>query len=339
MNSNDKKYTDYALCREMMETADVFRNFDPTAAEAFLPSLKGVKRILFTGEGSSRIFPAKRALAENNRTPGKHEFFTEGSTQAMEYDLTGTAVFGASNSGRTKELLRLLKALQEEGRATGPLFGLTANGETPLTETADLSHVLTCGKEDAVAATKSVAEQALFYQSLLAALKGKSLTGLDRAAGELSRVMELPVDPAVVEKLAKASRIYFAGRNDGVAEELTLKINEITRKPSAYLEGTYLLHGIEEVMNPEDAVILINPFPEEDEMIRSCLVEGVGMTVIAVADRETPFPTLRIPSGGDYRTYLELAAGWNLLVEIGLACGIDLDKPVRARKVGNEFAE
>jgi glucosamine--fructose-6-phosphate aminotransferase (isomerizing) len=35
--------------------------------------------------------------------------------------------------------------------------------------------------------------------------------------------------------------------------------------------------------------------------------------------------------------YLELAAGWNLLVEVGVQTGIDLDKPVRARKVGNEF--
>ena len=35
--------------------------------------------------------------------------------------------------------------------------------------------------------------------------------------------------------------------------------------------------------------------------------------------------------------YVFLSAGWNLSVEIGLALGIDLDKPERARKVGNEF--
>jgi glucosamine--fructose-6-phosphate aminotransferase (isomerizing) len=34
-----------------------------------------------------------------------------------------------------------------------------------------------------------------------------------------------------------------------------------------------------------------------------------------------------------------LAAGWNLLVEIGLALQIDLDKPTRARKVGNELIQ
>jgi glucosamine--fructose-6-phosphate aminotransferase (isomerizing) len=33
---------------------------------------------------------------------------------------------------------------------------------------------------------------------------------------------------------------------------------------------------------------------------------------------------------------VSLCAGWNILVEIGLSLGINLDKPERARKVGNE---
>ena len=31
------------------------------------------------------------------------------------------------------------------------------------------------------------------------------------------------------------------------------------------------------------------------------------------------------------------AAGWNILVGTGVALGINLDKPQRARKVGNEY--
>ena len=338
MNKDDKKYTDYALCREMLETPGIFRNFNPRAAEPFLPRLEGVDRILLTGEGSSRIFPAKGILEESNISPGARAFFTEGSTQAMEYDLSGCAVFGASNSGRTKELLRLFHKLKEnEGTASIPLVGITASGGSPLTEIADASYVLSCGGEEALAATKSVAEQALFYQSLAAILGGRFLIGLDQAAEELKGVLELPVDPALVGKFAQAPRIYFAGRNNGVAEELTLKCNEITRKPSVFLEGTYLLHGIEEVMEPQEALVLIDPFPEEEKAIQKRLAEDVGLTILAVASRKTSFPTLKIPSGGAYRRHLELAAGWNLLVEIGLACGTNLDTSVRARKVGNEF--
>ncbi|MCD6380051.1 sugar isomerase, partial [bacterium] len=65
----------------------------------------------------------------------------------------------------------------------------------------------------------------------------------------------------------------------------------------------------------------------------------VGLTVVAIADRDTPFATIRVPNAGGMNPYIFLSAGWNLLVEIGLALGINLDKPERARKVGNEFIE
>jgi glucosamine--fructose-6-phosphate aminotransferase (isomerizing) len=58
---------------------------------------------------------------------------------------------------------------------------------------------------------------------------------------------------------------------------------------------------------------------------------------VAIASRETPFTTIRVPDAGEMNPYLFLCAGWNLLVEIGLAAGINLDKPKRARKVGNEW--
>jgi len=56
------------------------------------------------------------------------------------------------------------------------------------------------------------------------------------------------------------------------------------------------------------------------------------------ADRDAPaFPTIRVPDTGEMNPHVFIAAGWNLLVEIGLALGINLDKPQRARKVDNEF--
>jgi glucosamine--fructose-6-phosphate aminotransferase (isomerizing) len=49
------------------------------------------------------------------------------------------------------------------------------------------------------------------------------------------------------------------------------------------------------------------------------------------------FQNIIIPEGGEYAEYIQLAAGWNILVETGLALEIDLDKPKRARKIGNEY--
>lgn len=57
----------------------------------------------------------------------------------------------------------------------------------------------------------------------------------------------------------------------------------------------------------------------------------------AISTRETVFPTMVIPEYGDFTNYIEIAAGWNLLVEVGINININLDKPTRARKAGYEF--
>jgi glucosamine--fructose-6-phosphate aminotransferase (isomerizing) len=319
----------------MLKTAEIIRAFDANKVRPLAEKLKNKKKFFLTGEGSSRIFPAKRAIYESLCFGSPLSIVTEGATQALEYELGDFAVFGASNSGKTKEVVRLLNRLKAAGHPA--LYGLTANRGVPVEGLCAEVHVLACGAEKAVAATMSVAEQALFYQSLFAFLRGSSLEGLSAAGADVEMALTIPIDPVLIEKISQAGTIYFGGRNNGVAEELALKTNEITRKKSDFLEGTYAVHGIEEVMESRDVLILIDPFEEEEAKIAETIAGCVGMTVIAVASRETSFPTLRIPYGGAFKTYVELAAGWNLLVEIGLALGIDLDKPVRARKVGNEF--
>jgi glucosamine--fructose-6-phosphate aminotransferase (isomerizing) len=157
-------------------------------------------------------------------------------------------------------------------------------------------------------------------------------------SSKVEQVLTMPIEKSIIEDAVNAPIIYFAGYNDGVAEELTLKTNEITRKKSDYLEGTYVVHGIEEVLDKDDFVFLIDPIDEEIEKYKNVLVDGVGLNVVAISTKETPFTTIRIPDAGEMNPYLFLCAGWNLLVEIGLAAGIDLDKPKRARKVGNEVA-
>lgn len=336
MKTDAEMYREFALCREMLETPEIIRRFSSDAVVPMLPKLAAAGRILLTGEGSSRIFPAKRAMTENNRSDQVLPLFTEGAAQALEYNLEGAAAIGVSNSGKTKELIRLFSKLRNK-QGTVPLLGISAWENTPLAELSDCYHHLSCGSEDAVAATKSVVEQALFYHALFAAVREEPIGNTDLLADQFAEVLALAIDPVLVDKLAAAPRVYFAGRNDGVAEELALKMNEITRKSSAYLEGTFALHGIEEVMNPDEVILLIDPFPAEFAMYQKHLAEGVGMTVIAVASSETPFPTVIIPENKEYREFLQLGAGWNLLVEIGLHLGVAMDTPVRARKVGNQY--
>ncbi len=336
MNLQDARYSKFLLVQEMMDTVRVVCSFNVTQTRDVAQKIRSIGKLFLTGEGSSRIFPAKNVRRKALTSGAELQIETEGSRQAAHYDLSDFAVFCASNSGRTKEVILLAKQLAEEGNENR--FGLSANPGTLLEQACSQTFVLTCGWEQAVAATKSVVEQGLFYESILWNQNGGSV---GRFSGELAKMIEraltLPIDPAIIEAAAKAPTIYFAGYNDGVAEELTLKTNEITRKKSDYLEGTYAVHGIEEVMSPQDVVFVVDPIAEEVEKFQEVLVKGVGLKVVAIATHDTPFPTIRIPDAKELTPYVSLCAGWNLLVEIGLSLGINLDKPERARKVGNEL--
>jgi len=337
MNLTEPRY-DFALVREMLETPELIGRFNFTQTQHLVPKIKQTGKLFLTGEGSSRIFPAKNFIDQIWRRGIDLTVATEGSRQAMDYDLSKWSVIAASNSGQTGETINLLVKLTQEGHRQR--FAVTANPQGKILEFADDTFVLSCGKEDAVAATKSVVEQALIYQSLLCNMTDCECPKSAKQAEKISKqVLNVEYDPAHISALAQAGTIYWAGRNNGVAEELTLKTNEITRKKSDFLEGTYMLHGIEEVMQPNDVVVLIDPFEAEWERIQLRYVDAINLKLIVIASKKTPFDTIVLPSLAGYDAYFQLLAGWNLLVQTGITCGVNLDKPQRARKVGNEYTE
>lgn len=337
MNVTDERDQRFALIRDMLDTPDIIATFNPNQAIDVAQQIADVGRLLMTGEGSSRIFPAKNAIAHARRQAWPLQLHTEAGRQSKEYELADWAVFALSNSGRTAEVIDLYQSLRERGHSH--LFSLTAFPDSKLGSLAHRAFVLSCGPEGAVAATKSVIEQALFHRALLEHAAKRPMLGskLPTLAHHFRGALTTPIPPELVTKLANARTVYWAGRNDGVAEELTLKTNEITRKRSDFLEGTYAVHGIEEVMDASDVVIWLDPYAGSMSKFDDVLVKGVKLTVIAVSSQPTPFPTIMIPDAGDLSGFVQMAAGWNLLVETGIALGINLDKPERARKVGNEF--
>jgi glucosamine--fructose-6-phosphate aminotransferase (isomerizing) len=165
MNLTDQKYASYALVQEMMQTVETVERFNPLQTKEVAKIIQQTGRLFLTGEGSSRIFPAKNARRKA-LTWGMDLFITtDGSRQSAQYDLSHFAVFCASNSGRTKEVVTLAKKITASGNSR--CYGLTANKDTLLEEACQQTWVLNCGWEQAVAATKSVIEQTLFYESIL----------------------------------------------------------------------------------------------------------------------------------------------------------------------------
>ena len=338
MNLNDETYGRFGLVRDMLSTPQIVASFDADQATGTAEQIASVGRLFLTGEGSSRLFPAKHAVMQARQHGGRLQLHTESGRQAQEYQLDDWVVLGVSNSGKTSEVIKLFQDLSRGGHRH--LYSLTATAGSKLEGLATKGYVLTCGQEGAVAATKSVIEQALFCQALVDHATGRLVLNkavLADLAAAIGQALAMKLDPALVDRVAGASTIYFAGRNDGVAEELTLKTNEITRKRSDYLEGTYAVHGIEEVMDKDDCLVWIDPYQDAESKFSQVLCDGVGLSVVAIADRPTRFATIQTPVCESLSGYVSMAAGWNLLVEVGVQLGIDLDKPQRARKVGNEF--
>ena len=185
MKLSEEKYKKYALVKEMLETPQIINGFKPEVAAKFADAVKKHKGLFLTGEGSSRIFPAKRAIYASQKQGMTLPVMTDGCTQAEEYNLKDFTVFAASNSGQTKEVVRLTTSLKKQNHPA--VFGLTAYPKTKLEEIASLTHILSCGKEEACAATKSVIEQGLFYDSLLRLVNGQKMEGLSDLAEKPGR--------------------------------------------------------------------------------------------------------------------------------------------------------
>lgn len=337
MNTTDKKYSAFGLCTDMLATPAIVAGFSPTQVDAAAAAVRQTGKLHLTGEGSSRLFPAKHAIKVARQRGYQLQLHTDAGFQSQSYRLDDWAVLGASNSGRTAEVIQLFKKLKDQEH--DKLFSLTAFADSTLESFANAGYALGCGEEGAVAATKSVVEQALVVQAIVESAAGdhRLAERLTVIADAMQQALTTEVPAEVTKMITDSPVIYWAGPNDGVAEELTLKTNEITRKPSDFLEGTYAAHGIEEVMHAGDVVLWIDPIKDQEDKFHDVLVKGVGVNIIAIATDDTRFPTIKVADCGDLTGYAYMAAGWNLLVEAGLALGVDVDKPERARKVGNEF--
>ena len=98
MNMNDPKYAQFGLVRDMLATVEIVKTFDTQQGLSTVAALKKTDRLMLTGEGSSRIFPAKHALHLAGQSGWKLPALrTEATRQLLDYDLDGWAVFAASN--------------------------------------------------------------------------------------------------------------------------------------------------------------------------------------------------------------------------------------------------
>lgn len=328
--------------QEMLQAKEICENFDFEITKQIANEI-GDKRIIFTGMGSSLMFPGKHAKNRALKLNVKNKIEAYFASDLFQYDdFSGSTVFVCSNSGKTKECVLLMEHLQ---KSKANYIAVTAVEDSVLAQRSEKRIILKGGFEEGVAATKSVVEQALIYDSLifhLAKMQGKEVdfgvlkASLVEAGNYIENNINVDVDNALLEKLEKFDQYYFVGLDNGVAEEMTLKCYEIVRKRAFFFPDTHIVHGVVEAINggcavvfgPENFTSYISDF-QNFQKTTGCELIGVG---------ESSFMEgIQIKANETFKDYCLLAGGWGLLRNIAKSLKLDMDHPVRATKVGNPF--
>lgn len=328
--------------KEMLEGGEICRNFDFEITKKLAQKI-GTKKIIFSGNGSSFIFPAKNAKYQSQKYSLTNKVEAILAPDLFQYqDFSDTYVFLASNSGQTKEIMLLLELLQKRG---ADCVAVTARLDSELAKKCEEKIILGGVFEKGVAATKSVIEQALINESIILHLafnQGKIINlkniknGLNKAGDIIVQNANLPIEKLLIEKLSISQNLFMIGMDTGVAEEITLKAYEIAKKIAVYSPATQILHGSAEavdnagviIFEPEKYTEYINDFQNFSKKTNS-LILGIG--------GNSQLGGLKIGTNEYFNNYCLLAGGWALLRNIANYLRIDIDHPKKIQKVGNPY--
>lgn len=255
--------------------------------------------------------------------------------------LAGGALLVVSQSGRSPDLLQYAATARSAGAR---VIALLNDEASPLAEAAHSRVPLFAGPELSVAATKSV------VLSLLAGLGVLSACCDDPAVLPALRSMPGRLDAATTcnwsalsHVLVKARAAYFVARGAelGVAQELALKVAEVTGVPALAFSAAEFLHGPLGAVSAATPVIGLAGDPQSLPSVHRALqrAAGQGAATLLAAPGDQPADTaarhLPLPAGGGTLGSLVLALvpGYLAIEAAARAMGRDPDRPMGLAKI------
>ncbi len=328
--------------QEMLEAESVCLNFDFHKTKELAHSI-GANRIIFTGMGSSLIFPGKHAKNRALKLNIANKVEAYLASDLFQYhDFSNTFVFLCSNSGKTKEIMLLQDYVISKG---AQCIAVTAVGDSILAQRSDNTIVLSCGFERGIAATKSVIEQALVYDSLiynLAKNQGIQVNfeilkeELNKTAAAIRNNINLTIAENILNTLVNSNRYYMVGLDNGVAEEIALKAYEIARKMAVLYPDTQIVHGVEEAIEGNCAIIF-QPSTFHDYISDFQKFSAKTQCQLIGIDHRHSLQGVSVEMNETFSNYCLIAAGWGVLRSVANRLHLDMDHPAKASKVGNPF--
>lgn len=336
--------------KEMRQTPQIVRNFNFEAAQGLHKALMRHKAVHIVGLGSSTRFPAQNIahIAEYNDKTAALKIKPMGGREALGKKHGHAAVFLISNSGETKEVLDVARKLKKQGHSD--IFAITAGKDSTLAKLCGTQNtvVLSCGKEEAIAATKSVVEQALVMMMALnpAAFTKQKMQDL---AAHIDDILGMKIPKQLIKQMNRAHGIHFSAPPNGAVHELVLKFTEAcTRRTVTHNNTTEIVHGpvqgmvarkhLRDKEKNKDVVILIDPDQEDIPMYREKLVDRAGLNVWTMNAEHHGLDHINIPEfpDHDFRGFTQLIAGWAIMIKLAQKMGLsveEVDRPDLLTKV------
>lgn len=227
-----------------------------------------------------------------------------------------------SNSGETRETVKIFKNIRSKIK-----IAINRNKNSSLAKYSTHFIQMICSEEKAIAATKSVVEQAYILQQLLFEKEKKYVLITNREIKEIKRNIKLDFDKKIINKFVKAGRIIVIGQRS-LSNEVQNKIEEITRTPAEYEIGTQILHGPIASLAPNDIILVV----DQDMIVgyNSLLRKKVRCSIISLNN-------LKIKGSGQYKEIIKFSGLLNFICHIGKAKGVDLDNPESLSKIAINF--
>jgi glucosamine--fructose-6-phosphate aminotransferase (isomerizing) len=251
--------------------------------------------------------------------------------------LAGAACVGISQSGRSPDIVEMMRAARAGGALT---LAITNFEDAPMAAACDHALPLRAGVENSVAATKTFVTSVLAALALVAewqrdAALRVAVAGLPDA---FARALELDWTP-LSARLARAQSLFVLGRGPGfaIASEAALKFKEVCGLHAEGYSAAEVLHGPAAIVQAHFPVFALGvedaALPQVQATAARLVAQGAD---VFLTGGEVP-GAVRLPSVGGLHPLVAplvlVVAFYGFIEELARRRGFDPDVPPHLRKV------
>ncbi|MFN3825211.1 MAG: SIS domain-containing protein [Pseudorhodobacter sp.] len=332
------------MAREVAEIPEAAARFLALSAEAVAEAARSLRRVdpgllvtVARGSSDHAVTYLKYAVELEAGVPVASVGPSIASIYRRPLRLQGAAVIGISQSGRSPDIVEMMRSAGETGALT---IAISNHADSPMAEISGHCLPLQAGEERSVAATKTFVTSVLAGLCLLAEWRQDAALRAAIAAlpEALATAVTLDWSP-LSARLARAQSAFVLGRGPAYATacEAALKFKETCGIHAEAYSAAEVLHGPAAIVQAQFPVLALGvddaALPQLCATAERLAAQGAD---VFVTGADVPGCT-RLPSVGGLHPIvaplLNMATFYAFIETLARRRGLDPDTPPHLRKV------